>query len=133
MPKATPSTRNGFPGPFEPFGGSFLVRGGHCDTLEGGGQRARILVLTFPSLEEARDGGFRDLRGAEGRAPAHDLRPHSCGGRGVAEGEAPCRVAGAAGAVLACRRTTPPLPCARARSDACTSSSSAWPPSPSPP
>jgi uncharacterized protein (DUF1330 family) len=70
------------PRTLEPFGGRFLGRGGRGDTLEGGGQRARIVVLAFPSLEKARDGGFRNLGAAAGRAPAHDLRPHGCGEEG---------------------------------------------------
>jgi uncharacterized protein (DUF1330 family) len=34
-------------------GGRFLVRGGACDTLEGGWSPKRIVVLEFPSREQA--------------------------------------------------------------------------------
>jgi uncharacterized protein (DUF1330 family) len=38
----------------DPFGGHFLVRGGPCETLEGGWQPERIVVIEFPSAEQAR-------------------------------------------------------------------------------
>jgi len=38
----------------EPFGGRFLVRGGRTETLEGGWAPERIVVMEFPSLEQAR-------------------------------------------------------------------------------
>jgi uncharacterized protein (DUF1330 family) len=36
------------------YGGRYLVRGGPYETLEGDWQPARIVVLEFPSLAEAR-------------------------------------------------------------------------------
>jgi uncharacterized protein (DUF1330 family) len=36
------------------YGGRYLVRGGHTETLEGEGSAARIVVLEFPSREQAR-------------------------------------------------------------------------------
>ncbi|HLI36300.1 MAG TPA: DUF1330 domain-containing protein [Streptosporangiaceae bacterium] len=42
------------PGTLEPFGGRFLVRGGGHETLEGGWQPGRLVVLEFPSAEHAR-------------------------------------------------------------------------------
>jgi uncharacterized protein (DUF1330 family) len=36
------------------FGGQFLARGGKCVTLEGPQEKRRVVVLEFPSLEQAR-------------------------------------------------------------------------------
>ena len=36
------------------YGGKYLVRGGATDTIEGGWAPARVVVLEFPSLEQAR-------------------------------------------------------------------------------
>jgi len=41
------------PGTLEPYGGRFLVRGGELQALEGQ-PPARMVVLEFPSLEQAR-------------------------------------------------------------------------------
>ena len=41
------------PGSLEPFNGKFVVRGGTCETLEGGWTPERIVVLEFPSKQEA--------------------------------------------------------------------------------
>ena len=38
----------------EAYGGRFLIRGGRHETLEGEWRPARIVVLVFPSLEEAK-------------------------------------------------------------------------------
>lgn len=38
----------------EKYGGKFLVRGGQTETLEGGWQPQRFVVLEFPSVEQAR-------------------------------------------------------------------------------
>ena len=35
------------------YGGRFIVRGGKVQALEGGGSPGRIVVLEFPSLEQA--------------------------------------------------------------------------------
>jgi uncharacterized protein (DUF1330 family) len=42
------------PGTLEPFGGSFLVRGGDHEPLEGDWQPRRLVVLEFPSVDHAR-------------------------------------------------------------------------------
>jgi len=36
------------------YGGRYLVRGGACTTLEGNWQPERLVVVEFPSLEQAR-------------------------------------------------------------------------------
>ena len=37
------------------YGGSFVVRGGETETLEGDWDPQRIVVLQFPTLEKARE------------------------------------------------------------------------------
>jgi uncharacterized protein (DUF1330 family) len=37
-----------------PFGGKFLVRGGDTETLEGTWEPGRVVVLEFPSKEQAK-------------------------------------------------------------------------------
>ena len=37
-----------------PFEGRFAVRGGHTETLEGGWNPERIVVLEFPNMEKAK-------------------------------------------------------------------------------
>lgn len=41
------------PATLEPFGGRYLVRGGSTNTLEGGWQPKRLVVLEFPDRERA--------------------------------------------------------------------------------
>lgn len=42
------------PGLVAKFGGRFIVRGGECQTLEGGWTPSRIVVLEFPDMATAR-------------------------------------------------------------------------------
>ena len=42
------------PGTIQKYGGRYLVRGGAVETLEGDWQPQRVVVLEFPSLEQAR-------------------------------------------------------------------------------
>lgn len=42
------------PGTVEQYGGRFLVRGGAYETLEGTWEARRIVLIEFPSLEQAR-------------------------------------------------------------------------------
>ncbi len=42
------------PATVEKYGGRFAVRGGKVDSMEGGWNPARIVVLEFPSMEKAR-------------------------------------------------------------------------------
>jgi len=42
------------PATVQKYGGRFLVRGGAVETLEGDWQPKRVVVLEFPSLEQAK-------------------------------------------------------------------------------
>lgn len=42
------------PGTVERYGGRFIVRGGAYETVEGEWQPKRIVVVEFPSMEQAR-------------------------------------------------------------------------------
>ena len=42
------------PATVQQYGGRFIVRGGATETLEGDWQPQRVVVLEFPSLEQAR-------------------------------------------------------------------------------
>jgi uncharacterized protein (DUF1330 family) len=42
------------PPSLEKYGGKFVVRGGTLEILEGGWKPERVVVLEFPSLEQAR-------------------------------------------------------------------------------
>ena len=42
------------PATVEKYGGRFAVRGGKVDVKEGGWSPARLVVLEFPSMEQAR-------------------------------------------------------------------------------
>ena len=37
------------------FGGKYLARGGRAETLEGGWDPERVVILEFPTLERARE------------------------------------------------------------------------------
>ena len=57
------------PGSLVPFEGKFIVRGGDTETLEGSWKPGRIVILEFPSLNQA-----RAWWSSEGYAPAKALR-----------------------------------------------------------
>lgn len=57
------------PGSLVPYGGRFLVRGGATETLEGDWDPGRIVVLEFPSKEQA-----NAWWSSEDYAPAKALR-----------------------------------------------------------
>jgi len=42
------------PGSLIPYEGTFIVRGGRAETLEGSWKPGRIVVVEFPSLEKAK-------------------------------------------------------------------------------
>lgn len=48
------------PATVQKYGGKFLVRGGALEVLEGAWKPARVVVLEFPSLAEARRWYFSD-------------------------------------------------------------------------
>jgi len=53
-PKLYDEYRKMVPPTVEKFGGRFAVRGGSVESKEGGWTPARIVVLEFPSMEQAR-------------------------------------------------------------------------------
>jgi uncharacterized protein (DUF1330 family) len=52
-----------------PYGGRFIVRGGGVETLEGEWSPKRLVILEFPSMEQA-----RAWWGSEGYSEAKALR-----------------------------------------------------------
>jgi uncharacterized protein (DUF1330 family) len=52
-----------------PFGGKFIVRGGQTETLEGDWKPGRLVILEFPTLEQA-----KAWWNSPGYAPAKALR-----------------------------------------------------------
>jgi len=46
--------RKGVPATIAEYGGRFLVRGGACSRFEGEWEPKRLVVLEFPSVEQAR-------------------------------------------------------------------------------
>ena len=38
----------------EPYNGKFIVRGGNAETLEGGWQPKRFVIIEFPGVEQAK-------------------------------------------------------------------------------
>jgi uncharacterized protein (DUF1330 family) len=46
--------RKGVPATIAAYGGRYLVRGGALESLEGGWSPKRMVVLEFPSLEQAK-------------------------------------------------------------------------------
>jgi uncharacterized protein (DUF1330 family) len=46
--------RSKVPATIERYGGKYLVRGGRLETLEGEWRPKRIVVLEFPSIEQAK-------------------------------------------------------------------------------
>jgi uncharacterized protein (DUF1330 family) len=61
----------------EKYGGKFLVRGGPYETLEGNSQGKRLVVLEFPSVEQARawydSPEYSAIRGIRQRAAISQL------------------------------------------------------------
>jgi uncharacterized protein (DUF1330 family) len=53
-PKTYDEYRKMVPATIEKYGGRFLVRGGAFEVKEGGWNPARVVILEFPSLEQAR-------------------------------------------------------------------------------
>jgi len=53
-PAAFEDYRKQVPATVQKYGGKFLTRGGAVQTLEGGWQPKRLVVLEFPSMEQAR-------------------------------------------------------------------------------
>jgi uncharacterized protein (DUF1330 family) len=58
--------RNGVPATIAKYGGKYLVRGGACAKIEGQWEPKRLVILEFPSVEQARKWydsvDYRDLK-----------------------------------------------------------------------
>ena len=54
------------------YGGKFIVRGGKAETLEGGWDPERIVVLEFPTVERAKEWWASAMY-----APAKEIRQRS--------------------------------------------------------
>ena len=57
-PQAYTEYTSRVPATIEHYGGRFLVRGGHYETLEGDWSPQRIVLIEFPSLEAAKTWPF---------------------------------------------------------------------------
>ena len=53
-PKLYEDYKKMVPATVEKYGGRFVVRGGSVEVKEGGWKPARLVVLEFPSMEQAR-------------------------------------------------------------------------------
>ncbi len=53
-PDVYPAYSREVPATLEPFGGAFAVRGGAFEILEGAWQAPRIVVIRFPSMDQAK-------------------------------------------------------------------------------
>jgi len=53
-PQAYQAYARGVPATIAQYGGRYLVRGGAVDSKEGGWAPKRVVVLEFPSMEQAR-------------------------------------------------------------------------------
>ena len=53
-PAAMEEYRKLVPGTLAPFGGRFIVRGGAHQTVEGDWKPNRLVIIEFPSLEQAK-------------------------------------------------------------------------------
>lgn len=53
-PEAYAAYSKEVPGTLEPYGGRFVVRGGAFEELEGAWPSARIVVLEFPDVDQAK-------------------------------------------------------------------------------
>jgi uncharacterized protein (DUF1330 family) len=65
------------PDTIQKYGGRYLVRGGAVETLEGDWQPQRVVVLEFPSLEQARrwynSEDYRDPKALRGKTARSKL------------------------------------------------------------
>jgi uncharacterized protein (DUF1330 family) len=64
------------PATLEPFGGRFIVRGGAVETAEGEWMPQRLVIIEFPSMEQAKAWYHSD-----GYAPARAMRHQFSDGR----------------------------------------------------
>ena len=53
-PEAFEAYRQQVPSVIEQYGGEYVVRGGAMEVLEGDWPRPRVVVLKFPSMDQAR-------------------------------------------------------------------------------
>ena len=75
-PETYDEYRRQVPATVEAFGGTFRVRGGEITALEGGWEPKRLVILEFPSVEQARAWYRSDSYG-----PLIELRQSASHGR----------------------------------------------------
>ena len=75
--KTIEAYRKGVPATIAKYGGRFLVRGGTWTRLEGEWEPKRLVVLEFPSVEQARSWydseDYRELKALRARAAKAEL------------------------------------------------------------
>lgn len=75
-PQAYEEYKRGAPATIEKFGGRYVVRGGAMEVLEGEWPQRRVVVLEFPSMEQAqrwhRSQEYAELKAMRARAAHTD-------------------------------------------------------------
>jgi uncharacterized protein (DUF1330 family) len=71
-PDRYPEYTRQVPDSLRPFGGRFIVRGGATETVEGDWRPGRLVIIEFPSMEQAR-AWYESPGYASARSLRHEL------------------------------------------------------------
>jgi uncharacterized protein (DUF1330 family) len=67
------------PGTLTKYGGRYIVRGGTFEVVEGNWQPTRVVMLEFPSMEQAKNWydceEYKDTKAARHRSASTDIVP----------------------------------------------------------